>query len=113
MEYVHWLAQVNATLGQLSNHIFTTEDFDYPWIEAHLKDTPPDQAAKAALADDGFIVENLPAPAMLMAESKQAILNALNAIKDVHERMSACVQMYQNGQITDEQLWRLLGDESG
>jgi hypothetical protein len=113
MEYVHWLAQVNVTLGRLSNHLFTAEDFDYPWIEAHLKDTPPDQAAKEALADDGFIVENLPAPAMLIFSDREALYAQLDAIKDVQERIDACIRMYQAGEIRDEQLWRLLGDEYG
>jgi hypothetical protein len=85
MEYVHWLAQVNITLGRLSNHIFTAEDFDYSWIEAHLQDTPPDQAARDARAADGLIVENLPAPAMLIFTDREAIYTQLDSIKEIEE----------------------------
>jgi hypothetical protein len=50
---------------------------------------------------------------MLMAESRQAIIDRLDQVKDVHQRMETCIQMYRAAEIADEQLWRLLGDESG
>ncbi|MBE7473171.1 MAG: hypothetical protein DPW09_33350 [Anaerolineae bacterium] len=66
IEYPAWLIQVNQVLAKLTNNILSAEDFDYPWIEAFLKNQEPAEAAKAALEADGFIIEKLPAPAMLL-----------------------------------------------
>jgi hypothetical protein len=63
-DYPGWLQAVNTELARLSNDIFSAEDFDYPWIEKFMADVDAVNAAHEALADDGFIVENLPAPAM-------------------------------------------------
>lgn len=30
MNYIHWLAQVNSTLGLMTNQTLSAEDFDYP-----------------------------------------------------------------------------------
>lgn len=66
--YPRWLGEVNAYLARLTNHLFSAEDFDYPWIEAFLKNHEPEQAANEALEVDGFIIEKLPAPAMLLTK---------------------------------------------
>jgi hypothetical protein len=63
-DYPAWLQAVNAELARLSNNIFNAEDFDYPWIEKFMADMVAVDAAHEALRLDGFIVENLPAPAM-------------------------------------------------
>lgn len=66
--YPHWLGEVNSYLARLTNRVFSAEDFDYPWIVAFLKNREPEDAAKEALEADGFIIEKLPAPAMLLTK---------------------------------------------
>jgi hypothetical protein len=66
MDYTDWLARVRKTLARLTNRVLSPDDFDYPWIEAWLKGEEPGQVARLALAREGFIVEQLPAPAMLL-----------------------------------------------
>lgn len=73
IEYPAWVGQVNAELSRLSIGLFSAEDFDYPWIEAFMADKSSEDAAKEALAADGFIVENLPAPAMFLNGGRKCL----------------------------------------
>ncbi|MBE7553672.1 MAG: hypothetical protein HS126_21600 [Anaerolineales bacterium] len=66
IEYPAWLNQVNSELSHLSVGLFTVEDFDYPWIEKFQAGVTAPDAAKEALANDGFIVERLAAAVMLL-----------------------------------------------
>ncbi len=73
INYPAWLLKVNETLAGLSNNLFSAEDFDYPWIEAFMSNKSSEDAAKEALAEDGFIVENLPAPAMFLNGGRKCL----------------------------------------
>ncbi|MCQ3980735.1 MAG: hypothetical protein DPW09_45625 [Anaerolineae bacterium] len=66
IDYPAWLLKVNAELGNLTNNILSAEDFDYPWIESFMANMEADAAARQALEADGFIIEKLPAPIMLL-----------------------------------------------
>ncbi|MCK6625565.1 MAG: hypothetical protein L6R45_10365 [Anaerolineae bacterium] len=66
IQYPAWLTQVNEELRRLTAGLLSAEDFDQPWIELFYANTSSKAAAKAALEADGFIIEKLPAPIMLL-----------------------------------------------
>lgn len=105
MEYVHWLAEVNSILGRLTNQVLSAEDFDYPWIEVWMKGKEPEQAATEALEGDGFVVEKLPAPAMLIKESTPRVSEAALAY---FERPSARIERSPLVELRDSDLLALL-----
>lgn len=100
MDYVHWLAQVNSTLGRLTNDTLSAEDFDYRWLEAHLAGESPDQAAKAALARAGQAT----APALQLRESARVSEAAL----DYLVRPATRIEHNPLPELSDQELLALL-----
>jgi hypothetical protein len=74
LNYPSWLKDVNECMSLLTMGFHSAEDFDYPWIESYLAGKSAKKAAEAALQADGYVIEQLPAPAMIAAAARNRSL---------------------------------------